>query len=808
MPFEPTPPAEHLGLDQASLARDILLRLTYAVGKDPAHAVTRDWYVATALAVRDRVVDRWMAHTRQTYATGQKHVYYLSMEFLIGRLLRDTLVSQQITDACRGALNSFDVDLDAVIAAEPDAALGNGGLGRLAACFLDSMARTGVAGYGYGIRYTYGLFRQSIHDGWQVETPEDWLRFGNPWEFERPEVTYEVGFGGHVDETGWRPAQHIVAKAYDTPILGYPGDGATTLRLWSALPAVSIDLARFNRGELVGAKEEKAVAEAISSVLYPDDSTPQGQELRLKQEYFFTSASLQDLVRRFRQTSHAMEELPRHAAIQLNDTHPALAVPELIRLLTDEHGLPFDRAADITRDCTAYTNHTLMPEALERWPRALLAGLLPRHMQIIERLNGEFLAQTAASPADVSIFEGDEGQAVRMGHLAFIGCQKINGVSRLHTDLMKQSVFRDLHAVLPGRIVNQTNGITPRRWLLDCNPRLADLLNDTIGDAWIGDLSRIEAVAPFAEDAVFLDRFAKIKLANKQRLADLIEQRTGLRVDAHAMFDVQVKRIHEYKRQLMNILETASHYLAICAAPEKDWAPRVKVFAGKAAPSYDRAKHIIKLIHDIAQVINADPRVNERLKVVFLPNYNVSLAEVIMPAADLSEQISTAGMEASGTGNMKLALNGAVTIGTLDGANVEIKEKVGAENIVIFGLTAEEVQQRRAAGYVSRDCIEQSDALRGVVDALAAGLFSPDDPNRYAPIVDDLWNHDYFMVAADFEAYASAQRQVDAAFAEPVSWRRSCVRNTAGAGWFSSDRTILGYARDIWGVTPSRSAFL
>ena len=809
MPFETSHlRPDEVGTDEASLARDILTKLTYAVGKDPAHAVTRDWYVATALAVRDRAVDRWMTATRRTYETGQKRVYYLSMEFLVGRVLRDTLLNLGITEACRGALKSLDVEFDEIVAAEPDAGLGNGGLGRLAACFLESMASVGIAAYGYGIRYDYGLFRQSIRDGWQIEAPDDWLRFGNPWEFERPEVAYQVGFGGEAGSQGWQPATFVLAKAYDTPVVGYSGAGVSTLRLWSAEAPVSLDLARFNRGELVGAREARSDAEAISSVLYPDDSTSQGQELRLRQEYFFTSASLQDLVRRYCQTSDDLSDLPRHAAIQLNDTHPALAVPELIRILVDDHGLPFAEAVSITRECTAYTNHTLMPEALERWPRPLLGGLLPRHAQIIERLNGDFLAGVngaSVAPAGISIFEGDDGQSVRMANLAFVGCHKVNGVSRLHTDLMKQSVFHDLNAVLPDRIINQTNGITPRRWLLDCNPDLAGLLQETIGDGWVTDLTKIEALRPFADDAAFAERFAQVKLANKTRLAAEIERRVGIRVDPDTMFDVHVKRMHEYKRQLLNILETAARYLVMCEALEEEWTPRVKIFAGKAAPGYQRAKLIIKLIHDVGRTINSDPRIRDRLKVAFLPNYNVSLAEAIMPAADLSEQISTAGMEASGTGNMKLALNGAVTIGTLDGANVEIRERVGPENIIIFGLTADQVDRQRSAGYAPREYIEESAGLKAVVDALAAGVFSPDDPNRYRPIVDDLWNHDYFMIAADFESYVEAQRNADTAFAVPGGWRKRCVLNTAGAGWFSSDRTIRGYARDIWDVAPSGS---
>ena len=797
-------PVHQRGLDEAALGRAILEKLIYAVGRDPERAVNRDWGVALSLAVRDGIIDCWMSSTRQTYRDGRKRVYYLSMEFLIGRLLRDAMANLGITEPCRAALANLGVDFDEVLESEPDAALGNGGLGRLAACFLESLSRLGVVAYGYGIRYEHGLFRQSFRDGWQAEEVEDWLTMGHPWEFERPEVVYPIAFGGSVetDPQGrptWRPSEQILAKAYDTPIPGWRGEHVNTLRLWAAQPAQMLDLDRFNRGEFLEAAERRVVAETISRILYPNDSTPEGQELRLKQEYFFTSASLQDLMRRFAHDHDDLGLLADHVAIQLNDTHPAIAVPELILLLTDRHGMSLDAAIDTARACISYTNHTLLPEALECWPVHLFGSILPRHLEIIRQLNDRFLVSLPITTdrREVGIIADD---SVRMGHLAFIGSHKVNGVSALHTDLMKKTVFRGLHALFPDRIVNQTNGITPRRWLYECNPGLARLVSDAIGDRWVADLEQIEALTGHAEDPAFRATFADVKLANKDRLAAVIRRRLDIAVDPHALFDIHIKRIHEYKRQLLNILEAVALYRAIRDEPYRDWQPRVKIFAGKAAPSYVMAKVIIKLINDVAQIVNADPLVGDRLKIVFLPNYNVSLAEVIIPAADLSEQISTAGMEASGTGNMKLAVNGALTVGTLDGANVEIRERVGDDNIFIFGLTAEEVMARRAAGYQPRAEIEAQPALRGVLQEIAAGGFAPDGPQHVQALIDDLWHRDYFMVAADFAAYAATQRQIDSAFADHAEWTRRSVLNTARVGWFSSDRAIRGYARDIWQV--------
>ena len=802
--------------DSHAFKADILAKLTLAVGKDPEHANARDWLIATSLAVRDRLALRWMKSTRRIYKAEEKRVYYLSMEFLIGRLLTDALANLGLHETCEAALSDLGQSLDELKELEPDAALGNGGLGRLAACFLESMGSVGVAGFGYGIRYDHGLFRQAFDDGVQIEKPEDWLSFGNPWQFERPEVVYEIGYGGAVsagdngneERSGvWHPAERVLAVAFDTPIAGWGAKRVNTLRLWSARSPDLMRLEEFNRGDYLGALKDQAEAESISRVLYPDDSTEIGHELRVKQEYFFTSASLQDLIRRHLDQYPDLTNIADKAAIQLNDTHPALAVPELMRLLVDEHALGWGHAWEITQACIAYTNHTLMPEALESWPVALIERLLPRHMQIINALHADQMQALRADGVEdqetldaLALIEDRDGYRVRMGHLAFLGSHHVNGVSALHGELMKETVFAALHRRFPNRIVSQTNGITPRRWLLQCNPGLSALVTEAIGDRWIGDLEAIEALAPMADDAAFRERYAAVKRTNKEALAEVIADEIGLHVDPSAMFDVQIKRIHEYKRQLLNILETVALANAIRIHPERDWQPRVKIFGGKAAASYHVAKTIIKLINDVAKVINNDPVIGDRLKVAFLPNYRVSLAEKIIPAADLSEQISTAGMEASGTGNMKFALNGALTIGTLDGANVEIKEHVGADNIVIFGLTVDEVLELRRTGYDAPRTVEATPALREVLDEVRTGVFSPDDPDRFKPLIDGLLHHDYFLVTADFEAYGTAQREVDQRYGQPDLWCRQTILNTTHAGWFSSDRTIRGYAQDIWGV--------
>ena len=802
--------------DSEFLKAEILSKLAYAVGKDPITANSNDWLTATILVVRDHIVDRWMATTRENYRAEKKRVYYLSLEFLIGRLLRDAMNNLELTDGISKALSELNVDIDFIRELEPDAALGNGGLGRLAACFMESMASIGVPAYGYGIRYDHGLFRQAIENGAQMEYPENWLNFGNPWEFMRREANYHIGFGGTVEvitewdgatTSVWHPAEVVRAVAYDTPVVGWRGESVNTLRLWRARATTEIKLDIFNSGDHAGALSESNRARSISRVLYPADASAEGQELRLRQEYFFTSASLQDIMRRHLQQYSTLDNLADKVAIQLNDTHPALVVAELMRLLVDQHNMKWEKAWEITQAVVSYTNHTLLPEALERWSVNLMERMLPRHMQIIYVINARLLNQVKsqfpnndALLAAVSLIDEHGGRHVRMGNLAFVGSHKVNGVSALHSDLMTKTVFRELHQVFPDRICNKTNGITPRRWLMQANPELTGLLRETIGDAFLDDASRLKDLIPYADDAAFRAKFRAVKQSNKARLAQLIQDRVGVQVNPEAMFDVQVKRMHEYKRQHLNIFETIALYNDIRANPHKNWVPRVKVFAGKAAASYWQAKSIIHLINDVGNVINNDPNVGDLLKVVFIPNYNVSAAEIIMPAADLSEQISTAGLEASGTGNMKFALNGALTIGTLDGANVEILEHVGADNIKIFGLTAQEVENLRVSGYNPRATIESIPALKDVLDAVAGGVFSPNDQHRYAGLVESMYNSDHFLVAPDFVSYAQAQRELDALWRDQEQWQKKAILNTANMGWFSSDRTIAEYAREIWGI--------
>ncbi|SCB29416.1 glycogen/starch/alpha-glucan phosphorylase [Rhizobium multihospitium] len=796
------------------LAEEIIERLTYRIGKDAKVAKPHDWLTATILVIRDRVIDKWIESTRKAYQTGAKRVYYLSLEFLIGRLMRDAISNLGLMEEITNALASLGVDIRVIAGLEPDAALGNGGLGRLAACFMESMATVDVPAYGYGIRYVHGLFRQQMADGWQVELPETWLAHGNPWEFERQESSYEIGFGGAVETIGshddqpryvWKPAERVIATAFDTPVVGWRGQRVNTLRLWSAQPIDPILLDAFNAGDHIGALRESNKAESLTRVLYPADATPAGQELRLRQEFFFSSASLQDILRRHLQQYDDLTNLADKVAIQLNDTHPAVSVTEMMRLLVDVHGFDFDKAWDITRNTFGYTNHTLLPEALESWPVPLFERLLPRHMQIIYAINAKVLVEARklrnfsdTEIRSISLIDENGDRRVRMGNLAFVGSHSINGVSALHTDLMKVTVFADLHKLYPDRINNKTNGITPRRWLMQCNPGLTNLVRETIGDAFLDDAEQLKPLDQFAHDSAFQEKFAAVKRANKVQLSNLVASRMGIKLDPNAMFDIQIKRIHEYKRQLLNVIEAVALYDQIRSHPELDWQPRVKLFAGKAAPSYHNAKLIIKLINDVARVINNDPSVRGLLKVVFVPNYNVSLAEVMVPAADLSEQISTAGMEASGTGNMKFGLNGALTIGTLDGANVEMRDNVGEDNIVIFGLRADEVANLRSDGHNPRAIIERSRELAQALSAIASGVFSPDDRNRYAGLIDGIYSHDWFMVAADFDAYASAQREVDILWANPSEWYAKTINNTARMGWFSSDRTIRQYAKEIW----------
>jgi len=797
----------------SNLADAIVSHLRYSVGTDPDRAQPHDWFLATALTLRNQIVDRWIESERRTH--GRKQVYYLSIEFLVGRMLIDGLCNLELTQPVNAALTSFGVDLSQLRALEPDAGLGNGGLGRLAACYMESMATCGIPAFGYGIRYEHGLFRQQIRDGWQHELPDDWLAFGNPWEFERRATAFPVGFGGVVEYVGgsentpraiWYPEEVVNAVAYDTPVVGWRGRHVTTLRLWSARATDVHHNFLPRHHDYVGAVMARERAEQISGVLYPNADTPAGQELRLRQELFFTSASLQDIVRRHTDRHGSVATLPEYAAIQMNDTHPALAVAELMRILVDEHYVEWPEAWRITTATLNYTNHTLLPEALETWPVGLMNRLLPRHMQIIFLINWLHLKQVSEHNGSTeylaanSLIDERGDRRVRMGHLAFVGSAKVNGVSELHTDLMQKSVFQELGQTFPGRIVNKTNGITFRRWLFQANPKLTEMLIDTIGKRFLDDADELRRLEHHADNSEFLGRFAAARKFNKHHLCGMIRDQTGILPDPAALFDVHIKRIHEYKRQLLNILETIALFHAIRADPLREWTPRVKIFAGKAAASYAQAKLIIKLANDVARVVNNDPVVGSRLRIVYMPNYNVSLAEAIIPAADLSEQISTAGLEASGTGNMKLALNGALTIGTLDGANIEIRDAVGSENIFIFGLKAEEVEARKRDGFTGRDAMDASPLLQEAVASISEGIFSPDDRHRFHPLVDRLLGHDEFMVAADFDAYWVTQREIDNRWRDKNAWWRSSLLNTARMSWFSADRAVNEYAEEIWHV--------
>ena len=796
------PSYAQIKIEQVELQQEILRHLKHSLGKDPEHASIYDWRMSLSLALRDMIVEPWFESTRKTYEAKGKRVYYLSMEFLIGRLIEDVAMNLGVDEIAAAAMEALGQDYRKVVADEPDAALGNGGLGRLAACFLDSLSTLSIPAYGYGIRYEHGLFEQHFNNGRQIETAESWLAQRHAWEFERPEVSYQIKFGGYVKESEtaiiWQPKETVVASAYDTPVIGWKGNWANTLRLWAANPTKIFDLESFNRGDYMAASAPEALARTISRVLYPDDTTKTGKELRLKQEYFFTSASIQDLLRRFISEGHQIETLADHVAIQLNDTHPAIAGPELVRLLSDEHGLVMEKAIDIARACLAYTNHTLLPEALERWPEGLFARILPRHHRFIEIIQADHQAKTGS---DIAIIENG---FVKMGELAFIMAHRVNGVSALHTELVKQTVFSTLHRLHPERIVNETNGVTPRRWLYSSNPPLRNLINDTIGSDWPDDLEQLGQLAQYCQDESFQTAFRAAKFANKQRLIGFLNSRDEMAINPEAMFDIQIKRIHEYKRQLMNILEAVALWNEIRDNPQGNWTPRVKIFGGKAAPGYVVAKEIIHLINDVAKTINNDPVTRDFLQIIYPENYNVSMAELLIPAADLSEQISTAGKEASGTGNMKFALNGALTIGTLDGANVEIRDHVGADNFFLFGLDTQEVVERRNEKEYARHAIANSQWLPRLLGQVAGGTFSQDDPHRYQSLVSNLYEHDYFMVTVDFDSYYQKQREIDQVYQDPYQWTKMAILNTAGMGWFSSDRTILGYARDIWGAKSYR----
>ena len=800
-------------LDVEGVKKAIVYKLIFLIGRSPKEASQRDWLNATLHAVRDLVTEGWITTARQSRAEETRRVYYLSMEFLIGRTLSNAMIAEGVYDVAEKALAELNVDLEEIIEKEVDPGLGNGGLGRLAACFMDSLATLAIPAMGYGIRYEYGMFRQKIENGQQVERPDDWLEKGAPWEFMRPSKRFSIDFGGHIyfedKKCIWNPAEKVTALAYDQMIPGYKNDSASTLRLWSAHGGELFDLAEFNRGDHLAAVATRSANQNLSRVLYPDDSTWNGRELRLRQEYFLVSASLQDILRRHLRTHGTLNNLADKVAIHLNDTHPALAIPELMRILIDLHGYSWQNAWDVTRRIFSYTCHTLMSEALETWPVEMMAKILPRHLQMIFEINDHFLEYVktyVTTDMDfirrVSLIEEGYQRKVRMGWLSVVGSHKVNGVAAIHSDLMVTSTFADFARIYPERFTNVTNGVTPRRWLAVANPKLAALFDQYIGSEWRCDLSQIEKLKAFADKGEFKRAVADIKYDNKVKLAQYVKKTLDIDLDPHALFDVQVKRIHEYKRQMLNVLHIIARYNEMLAHPEKDWQPRVFILAGKAASAYYAAKQTIRLINDVANVINNDERLKGRLKVVFIPNYSVSLAQLIIPAADISEQISLAGTEASGTSNMKFALNGALTLGTLDGANVEILEKVGKENIFIFGNTVEQVEALRREGYRPFDYYQNDEQLREVIDQIIRGDFSPEEPNRYHSLIQGLQYHDYYQSFADFRSYVEAQKAVDKKYQDRDVWIASTIQNMVNMGFFSSDRTILEYAKNIWKIEP------
>jgi len=807
----PSAEARHSTNQSGTLPGELLERVEREGGSTPREASPSVWMRSIAHACRAELAKRMYETLLADRGRGAKRVYYLSMEFLMGRALSNALSALDMTEPFADAARQSGVDPRDALERENDAALGNGGLGRLAACFLDSLATLGIPSFGYGLRYRFGIFAQRIHDGRQVEEPDDWLRNGNPWEFERPEIRFAVSLGGRVVADGpgrrWMPAETLHADAFDFIVPGHDTRRIAVLRLWQAAPR-PIDFHAFSQGDHVAAGMARLSAETIGWVLYPDDSTPTGRELRLKQEYFLVSASMQDILARHLQEHGHLDNLADSVAIHLNDTHPALAAPELLRLLLDQHNLGWERSLAVLRRVMSYTNHTLMPEALEMWPVRLFEHWLPRHLEIIYEMNHRFLDQVRERfPGDEALIrrvslidEGDE-RRVRMAALSIVASHKVNGVSQLHSDLMVQTIFADFARVFPERFCNVTNGVTPRRWVAQANPALSNLLNTRLGGPqWRTALDRLVELKPLAGDAGLRRDVLAAKRTNKERLAALIRRELGLVVDPSSLFDVQVKRFHEYKRQLLNVLQVIARYQAIVASPNAPWTSRTVVFAGKAASAYVTAKDIIRLIHDVARVVNTDPQVRDRLKVVFLPNYGVSLAETIIPAADLSEQISTAGTEASGTGNMKFALNGALTIGTWDGANIEMAQSVGREHFFIFGLTAGEATQLRTRGYDPRRYYDGNARLKHAVDAVAQGVFSPGEPDRYRSLADSLLTRDAYLLFADFASYLEAQALADRLFAKPGEWAHKAILNIAGMGHFSSDRTIREYARGVWNV--------
>jgi starch phosphorylase len=807
------------GLEREDIKRDLIRSMIQQMGRDPVFASRQDWFFALAYLMRGHLSGSRLRTWRRNFDQDAKWIYYFSLEFLPGRILKTCLLSQGIYEACRQALADLNVDLEELWDFEVEPALGNGGLGRLGACLLDSMATLHYAGLGYGIRYEYGMFRQKIEDGKQVEHPENWLKYANPWEFSRPNATYMIHFNGHVTQVHdwcgdvvchWTETDDVAATAYDIPIIGYGNDSVSSIRLWSAKATADFNLAYFNRGNYIEAVKEKSETETLSKVLYPSDTTSMGRELRLKQEYFLVSASLQDILTRFHTKHSSLDQFPDKVAIQLNDTHPALAIPELMRILIDIHRLDWDRAWNITVRTFGFTNHTLLGEALETWPVELIGAVLPRHLQIIYEINHRFLRDVIhRHPGDLalvqrmSMVEEAAPRSIRMAHLAIVGSHRVNGVSRMHSDLMRATIFKDFDEIFPGRIVGLTNGMSHRRWLNEANRALAQLITSRISDKWIGELGHLQELGALADDEEFQEQFRAAKAANKNKLALRIRSRLGIPLDPQSLFDVHIKRIHEYKRQLLNVLQIVARYNRIRQKLGKDVQPRTVIFSGKAAPGYAMAKLIIQLINFVADIVNNDPAVAGLLKVVFVPNYDVQTAEDIIPAADLSQQISLAGTEASGTGNMKLALNGALTIATHDGANDEIAEAVGRENIFSFGNTIDDVQRIKREGYNPVAIYEGNAELRQVLDMIRTGYFSPGRPDLFVPIFDSLVRYgDHYMSLADFEAYLKCQDEVDAVYRDQRQWTRKAILNVTSIGGFSADRLVREYATMMWEAEP------
>jgi starch phosphorylase len=811
---------DRTGLHVETLKRAILDNLFYIAGRFAASASRIDYYTALAYTVRDRLLSHWLKTFERNLEQDARVVAYLSAEFLMGPHLGNNILNLEIEKQIAQATKELGLNLDEIIAQEEEPGLGNGGLGRLAACYLDSMATLGIPSVGYGIRYEFGIFDQEIRDGWQVEVTDKWLRYGNPWEIRRPESVVRVGFGGHTEagngpdgkyHVRWIPAVIVNGVPYDTPVLGYGGHAANNLRLWASEAAESFHFDRFNTGDYQGAVAEKVFSENISKVLYPNDEGFQGKRLRLEQQYFFASCSLQDMIRVHLRRGRPIEDFHRKWTIQMNDTHPSISVAELMRLLLDEHGMDWDAAWDIARQTLAYTNHTVLPEALERWPLQLFASLLPRHLEIIFEINSRFLQQVRSRyPGDearvqrVSIIDEGGERYVRMANLACVGSHTINGVAELHTELLKSGVLHDFYEIWPEKFLNVTNGVTPRRWVALSNPDLRSLITSKIGDGWIGNLEELRRLEPCADEPAFRADWRRVQRDTKVRLANYVHEKLGILLDPSSMFDIQVKRIHEYKRQHLNVLHIVHLYLMLTRDPHLSIPARTFIFGGKAAPGYFMAKLIIKLINSVADIVNNDPAMRDRLKVVFLPDYNVTLGQRVYPATDLSEQISTAGKEASGTGCMKFMMNGALTIGTLDGANIEIRQEVGVENFFLFGLTAQQVAERKASGYSPHDYYHSDGALREVIDAISRGDFSRGDRGLFQPLVDSLMQRDEYMLFADFAPYVDCQARVSETYTDPERWSRMSILNTARSGKFSSDRSVQEYCQRVWrcGAVP------